>query len=155
MRRVSRQHHTPPKILVGDLPSQKPRHAAMEFDRYVLAYCGSNNCPALVLGEGLERVVLGLYEESDFSRSEDKPPPFTHVKVVNQYLIPTEVIRDDEASSHRVHDPVKHPHAVLDHRTQIRAEMNGHHGLGCNSQHHGHGEMRHRSRTHFHPRRRR
>lgn len=139
MRRVPRQHHTPTKVLVGDLPSQKPRHAAMEFDGDVLAYRGSNNCPALFLGEGLERVVLGLGEQSATACSEFFILSCTHVKVVNQYLIPTEVIRDDEASSHRVHDPVKHPHAVLDHRAQIRAEMNRHHGLGYNRQHRGGG----------------
>jgi hypothetical protein len=64
MRRVPRQHHTPTKVLVRDLPSQKPWHAAVEFDRDVLAYRGSNYRPALFLGEGLERVVLWLEEES-------------------------------------------------------------------------------------------
>lgn len=58
---VTGEHHATAVVLVGDLAAKNPRKCAVQLDRHRIVTDGSlDNLETLLIGKGLERVVVGL-----------------------------------------------------------------------------------------------
>lgn len=108
---VSREKHVAHSVAVGNASPEDPGPPAAHLDGLI----GSQRClkdaEAALLGPRLHRETLS-------------------VEVVDEDLISTKVVADDEARDRRIHDPVQNADTWADDRSQVGVEVYRHHGLG-------------------------